>query len=102
MHLAMDISFIVGSALVAALFLGGPMAPWAITPVWLGWIAGFILFLVKTLAVLVVLASFRVATGRIRLDQLNRIGWKYIAGAAIVQVALVLVMNRYMAGVPWV
>jgi len=102
MHLAMDISFIVGSALVAALFLGGPMVPWVITPAWLSWIVGFILFLVKTLAVLVVLASFRVATGRIRLDQLNRIGWKYIAGAAIVQVALVLVMNRYMAGGPWV
>jgi NADH-quinone oxidoreductase subunit H len=93
MHLTMNVSLVVGSSLIAALFLGGPMIPWVITPVWMGWIAGFFLFLAKTLGVLLVLASIKVATGRIRIDQLNRIGWKYIASAAIVQVALVLIIN---------
>jgi NADH-quinone oxidoreductase subunit H len=93
MHLAVDVSLVAGSALVAALFLGGPMTPWVITPVWLGWIVGFFLFLAKTLAVLLILSSIKAATGRIRIDQLNDIGWKYIASAAIVQVAIVLVMN---------
>ena len=95
MHLTSDVSLVVGSSLIAALFLGGPALPWAVSPVWLNWIAGFLLFLVKTLAVLLVLSSVKVATGRIRLDQLNAIGWKYIAGAAVVQVALVLIVDYF-------
>jgi NADH:ubiquinone oxidoreductase subunit H len=43
--------------------------------------------------VLLILSSIKVATGRIRIDQLNDIGWKYIASASIVQVGIVLVMN---------
>jgi NADH-quinone oxidoreductase subunit H len=93
MHLAVDVSLVAGSALVAALFLGGPMTPWVIAPAWLGWTVGFFLFLAKTLAVLLILSSIKAATGRIRIDQLNDIGWKYIASAALVQVAIVLVMN---------
>lgn len=93
MDLTIDLSLVVGSALVAAIFLGGPLIPWAITPAWLEGIIGFLLFLIKTLAVLLILSSIKVATGRIRIDQLNDIGWKYIAGASIVQVGIVLVMN---------
>ena len=95
MHLTLDVSMVVGSALVAALFLGGPLVPWTITPDWLAWIVGFALFFVKTLGVLLVLASIKVATGRIRIDQLNDVGWKYLATAAIVQVMIVLLMNYW-------
>jgi len=93
MDLTIDVSFVVGSALIAALFLGGPLTPWAVSPAWLGGVTGFFLFLAKTLAVLLILSSIKVATGRIRIDQLNDIGWKYIASASIVQVGIVLVMN---------
>jgi NADH-quinone oxidoreductase subunit H len=95
MKLTMDVSLVVGSALVAALFLGGPLLPWTFSPDWLGWIIGFAVFLGKTLAVLLVLSSIRAATGRIRIDQLNDVGWKYLASAALVQVALVLVINYW-------
>ncbi len=95
MKLTMDVSLVVGSALIAALFLGGPVVPWAITPDWLRWTVGFAVFFVKTLAVLLVLASIKVATGRIRIDQLNDVGWKYLASAAIVQVAIVLLINYW-------
>ncbi len=95
MHLTMDVSLVAGSALVAALFLGGPMVPWAIAPDWLRWTVGFGVFLAKTLGVLLVLASIKVATGRIRIDQLNDLGWKYLASAAIVQVAIALLMNYW-------
>jgi NADH-quinone oxidoreductase subunit H len=74
------------------------MTPWVITPAWLCWIVGFFLFLAKTLAVLLILSSIKAATGRIRIDQLNDIGWKYIASAALVQVAIVLVMNYVWVG----
>jgi NADH-quinone oxidoreductase subunit H len=93
MHLAKDIALVTGSALIAALFLGGPMSHMTLTPQWLNWFFGFFLFLTKTLAVLLILSSIKVATGRIRIDQLNLIGWKYIASAAMVQIALVLMMN---------
>ncbi|MFA5266959.1 MAG: complex I subunit 1 family protein [Methanoregula sp.] len=93
MHLTTGISLVTGSALVAALFLGGPLLPWTLTPAWLNVAAGFGLFLAKTLAVLLILSSITVATGRLRIDQLNDLGWKYIASAALVQVGIVLVIN---------
>jgi NADH-quinone oxidoreductase subunit H len=99
MHLAKDIALVTGSALIAALFLGGPMSNSTLTPQWLNWFFGFFLFLTKTLVVLLILSSIKVATGRIRIDQLNMIGWKYIASAAMVQVALVLTMNFWWINV---
>jgi NADH-quinone oxidoreductase subunit H len=99
MHLAKDIALVTGSALIAALFLGGPMSNSTLTPQWLNWFFGFFLFLTKTLVVLLILSSVKVATGRIRIDQLNMIGWKYIASAAMVQVALVLTMNFWWISV---
>ncbi len=93
MHLVKDVSLVTGCALITALFLGGPVLPWAVTPAWLGIIAGFCIFVVKTLALLLVLSSIKVATGRIRIDQLNTIGWKYIASASLLQVAIVLIIN---------
>jgi NADH-quinone oxidoreductase subunit H len=99
MHLAKDIALVTGSALIAALFLGGPMSNSTLTPQWLNWFFGFFLFLTKTLVVLLILSSIKVATGRIRIDQLNMIGWKYIASAAMVQVALVLMMNFWWINV---
>jgi NADH-quinone oxidoreductase subunit H len=93
MHMTTEVSLVVGSALIAALFLGGPVLPWTLSPPWLNGAAGFSLFLVKTLAILLVLSSIRVATGRLRIDQLNDIGWKYIASAALLQVGIVLVIN---------
>jgi NADH-quinone oxidoreductase subunit H len=93
MHLTMQVMLVAGSGLVAALFLGGPLSPWIISPAWLATIAGFLMFLGKTLFILVILASLKVATGRIRIDQLNDIGWKYLASATILQVGIVLLMG---------
>lgn len=98
MHLANQSAAVVGSALIAAVFLGGPSLPWTIAPPALGAATGFLLFLAKTLAVLLVLATVRGATARFRLDQLNVIGWKYITTAALAQAAIVLVMNAWWGG----
>jgi len=97
MRLTMDVALVTGSGLVAALFLGGPLLPWALEPAWLASLAGFGLFLAKTLAILFVLTSLRIAMGRLRIDQLNDIGWKYLASAAILQVFVVLAMNAWWA-----
>ena len=95
MLLTNEMALVAGAGLVAALFLGGPSVP--------GWVpagaasaaAGFLLFLVKTMAILLVLSSVKVMTGRIRIDQLNDVGWKWLANAALFQVALVLLMAAW-------
>jgi len=89
---------VTGCALVAAVFLGGPLTPWTITPDWFAGIVGFLLFFVKTLVVLLILSSITVATGRIRIDQLNDMGWKYLASAALIQIGIVLMMNYLWVG----
>jgi NADH-quinone oxidoreductase subunit H len=98
MHLTIDMAMVTGCALVAAVFLGGPLTPWVITPGWLAVIVGFLLFLAKTLFILLILATIKVATGRIRIDQLNDIGWKYLASAALIQIGIVLMMNYLWVG----
>jgi len=98
MYLTNEMSLVVGAALVAAIFLGGPSVPVWVPAGATGAVAGFVLFLVKTMAILLVLASVKVMTGRIRIDQLNDIGWKWLANAAIVQVALVVLMAAWGVG----
>ncbi|HTY53035.1 MAG TPA: complex I subunit 1 family protein, partial [Methanomicrobiales archaeon] len=98
MYLTNEMSLVVGAALVAAIFLGGPSVPVWVPTGATGAVAGFVLFLVKTMAILLVLASVKVMTGRIRIDQLNDIGWKWLANAAIVQVALVVLMAAWGVG----
>lgn len=93
MRLSTDMSLAVGSALLAALFLGGPTLPFAIGPGWLAPAFGFLAFVGKTLLLLLALTTFRAAVGRVRLDQLNDIGWKYLASAAILQVLVVLLIH---------
>ena len=95
MQLTMNIALVTGCALVAAVFLGGPMTPWTITPGIFSVIVGFLLFLAKTLFILLILSSIKVASGRIRIDQLNDIGWKYLANAALLQMGIVLLMNYF-------
>jgi NADH-quinone oxidoreductase subunit H len=95
MILTNEMALVAGAGLVAALFLGGPSVPGWVPAGAVSAIAGFLLFLVKTMAILLVLASVKVMTGRIRIDQLNDVGWKYLANAALIQVALVLIMAAW-------
>ena len=95
MRLTMDVSLVVGSALIAALFLGGPLLPWPVEPAWFGAAIGFLLFLAKTLGILLVLSTIKMAMGRIRIDQLNAFGWKYLASAAMIQVLAVLLLKGW-------
>ncbi len=93
MRLTVDMALVTGSALIAALFLGGPTLPWTVDPDGLVPVVGFAVFLLKTLAILLILTIVRTAMGRVRIDQLNDFGWKYLASAALVQVFLALLMN---------
>ena len=98
MYLTNEIALVVGAALVAAIFLGGPSVPGWVPGGAVAAVAGFLLFLAKTIGILLILASIKVMTGRIRIDQLNDVGWKYLANAALLQIALVLFMVFWGVG----
>jgi NADH-quinone oxidoreductase subunit H len=87
MHLMLDMELFVGSALIAALFLGGfhyiGMIPGITGP-----IVGFIVFLIKTLIVLFILIFIKVAFARIKIDQLINMSLKWLAPMALIQLLI--------------
>ncbi|MCK6480034.1 MAG: NADH-quinone oxidoreductase subunit H [Planctomycetaceae bacterium] len=94
MHLAKDALLAAGCALLAALFLGGPLRPFsAALP---GAVEGFLWFAAKTLLLLLVLSTMRAATARIRIDQLDAWGWKVLCSLALAQMALVPFLASWM------
>jgi len=93
MRLSVDMAMVVGSALLAALFLGGPTLPFAVGPSWLAPAIGLLLFLGKTLGIVAILSVLRAAMGRVRIDQLEKFAWKYLAGFALLQTLLILFLR---------
>ncbi len=79
-----DILMLVGSAFIAALFLGG--FPGGL------WIGGLWL-LVKTSIVVFLLSVIRASFARIRIDQIVTFSWKYLAPASLVQLLVVLILK---------
>lgn len=96
MRLTMASALVAGSGLVAALFLNGP----ALSAAAFGLdhpLAEAAFFVAKMVGVLLLLSVVRALTGRLRIDQLNDFGWRVLAPAALLQVAIVLALA---GGVP--
>jgi NADH-quinone oxidoreductase subunit H len=79
-----DILMLVGSAFIAALFLGGFKGGL--------WIGGLQL-LIKTSFVVFLLSLIRAAFARIRIDQIVTFSWKYLAPVSLVQLLVVLILK---------
>jgi len=84
-RLAIDMETVVGASLIAAVFL-----PFGLH---FGPVAGFVLYLVKILGILLLLALLRTVTARLRIEQMVIFCWKYLAPAALVQILLSLTLN---------
>jgi len=85
-RLALDMEMVVGCALIGNLFLGGfdsLVLPTAVA------------FLLKTLLVLFVLSCIRALFARLRLDQMVRLSWGFLAPLSLAQ----LVAAVWMKGV---
>jgi NADH-quinone oxidoreductase subunit H len=105
-RLQKDISMLVGSALVACLFLGGFGAfPRGMEHSQVG-LAGLIFggygggpllgiahLLVKTTVVVLLLSTVRAAFARIRIDQFVSFSWRYLAPASLVAFLIVLLVK---------
>ena len=79
-----DILMLVGSAFIAALFLGGFGG---------GILIGGLQLLIKTSIVVFLLSVVRAAFARIRIDQIVSFSWKYLAPVKSVQLLIVLVLK---------
>lgn len=84
-RMAIDVELVVGAALMAAVFLpfglGLPAA------------AGFVLFVVKVLVIVALLAVLRTVIARLRIDQMVEFCWKYLATAALAQLVIALAVK---------
>lgn len=79
-----DILMLVGSAFIAALFLGGFPG---------GVLMGGFWLIVKTCFIVFLLSVLRAGFARIRIDQIVSFSWKYLAPASLVQLLIVLVLK---------
>ena len=84
-RMAIDMELVVGAALLSAVFLpfGLGLPP----------VAGFVLFVLKVLFIVVLLAIFRTVVARLRIDQMVEFCWKYLAPAALIQLVISLLIK---------
>jgi NADH-quinone oxidoreductase subunit H len=86
-RLMMDIELVVSSGLLATVFLAGFPG---------GGVLGFIEFVVKTLFVIFLLALLRAVTSRIRIDQVVRFAWRYLAPLAVLQLLIDILLKGFL------
>ncbi|MCL2485307.1 MAG: NADH-quinone oxidoreductase subunit H [Endomicrobia bacterium] len=84
-RLAMNIQTISVSALLAAVFM-----PFGYN---LGFVLGVIVFLLKILFIIVILAVIRTIFARIRMDQMVMLCWKYLTPLALFQIFLNIILK---------
>jgi len=86
-RLMTDIEMVAGSGLIAAVFLGGfPGGVWL----------GLVNFIIKTLFIIFLLALMRAVTGRIRIDQVISLAWRYLAPLAVLQLLIVILLKGFV------
>ncbi|MEI6309819.1 MAG: complex I subunit 1 family protein [bacterium] len=86
-RLSIDMEMVCGASLLAALFLGGPQP-------FISWMPGIISYLLKTLAIIFILAYIKAAVGRIRIDQMIRFGWQILAPLSLVGMLIVVLFQK--------
>jgi NADH-quinone oxidoreductase subunit H len=97
-RLARDAEMVVGAGLIAVVFLGGPLPLLVTEPVYLSWIWGAVLFLLKTLFVIFLLILIKSAVARIRTDQMISLAYKWLIPLTLVQIFIAL-MVRLAGGI---
>ena len=86
---SIDIEAIVGSALVAAVYL-----PFGLD---MGFALSFPIFILKILFIISILALSRTLFARLRIDQMVEFCWKYVSPFAFLQIVICLVLKGVLA-----
>jgi len=97
-RLARDAEMVVGAGLISVVFLGGPMPLLSLQPVYLSWALGGVIFLLKTLFVVLLLILIKSAVARIRTDQMISFAYKWLIPLTFVQIFIIIII-RYFGGI---
>jgi len=87
------IAVIVSASVAVTVFLGGWLPPLPM----LGFIPGFVWFMVKLVVVIYFVMAFRWTFPRLRVDQLMAFGWKVLIPIAILNLLLMGVVELFLA-----
>lgn len=80
-RLGNNVKLVAASALMASLFLGGPIGPWPIpAPIW---------FILKTILCVVILSNLRALFARFRIDQVFQWAWRNLIPISILYILAV-------------
>ena len=85
-RLMADVELVVAAGLLATVFLGGFGG--SVLP-------AFVQFVLKTLFVVFLLSVLRAVTGRIRVDQVVSLAWKWLAPLAVLQLLIVILIKGF-------
>lgn len=83
--LTIDIEMVVGASLLAAIFL-----PFYLN---LNPVFGFLVFLLKVVFIIALLSLLRTIFARLRIDQMTKFCWRYLAPIALLQLVLDLFLK---------
>lgn len=86
-RMTIDFELIAVSSIIAAVFL-----PFWSEIIWLG----ILIYIVKTLFVIFILALLRSLMARLRIEQMVNFCWKFLAPAAILQILIDILIKAYM------
>jgi len=86
-RLAIDLEMVVAAALLSAVFLGGSLG--------LHPLLGFVLFIAKTLLIVVILTVFRTVMARVRIEQMLRFCWRHLMPVALLQTLINVLIKAY-------
>ncbi len=83
-RLSTDVQMLVGAALFSNIFLAGVTGPWYLA---------ILLFLVKIIFLVGVLAALRAMMARLRIEQMRSFSWKYLVPIAVAQMAAIVLIK---------
>ncbi|HDM24156.1 MAG: hypothetical protein DRN64_03080 [Thaumarchaeota archaeon] len=92
--LADDVQLLVGAGITAALFLGGPCGPVPGIPI-VDEILYVIYFIIKTVIIVLILASIEASSARYKITQAVSGFWKYLTPLSILQLLIVFALRLY-------
>jgi NADH-quinone oxidoreductase subunit H len=92
-RLARDAEMVVGAGLITAVFLGGPLPLVSLQPVILTWSVGAVVFLLKTLFVVLLLILIKSAVARIRTDQMISFAYRWLIPLTFIQIFIIIIVR---------
>ena len=87
-RLTTDIEMVVVASLISAIFLGGSFGAYGIS--------GLLIFFIKTLIIVFILALIKTALARLRIEQMVLFCWKYLIPFALVQILINIIVKSIM------